>query len=62
MRNNKINDCEAVSTSATFGKRFKTRRPIPKRGQIKRKIAAKAFQTLVSVIAAAPPPPPNATL
>lgn len=62
MRNNKINDCEAVSTSAAFGKRFKTRRPIPKRGQIKRKIAAKAFQTLVSVIAAAPSPRPNATL
>ncbi|KAI3453747.1 hypothetical protein Pfo_010410 [Paulownia fortunei] len=45
----KVND---ASAAAAFSKNFKRRRPIPQRGQIKMKIAAKAFQSLVSIVSA----------
>ncbi|KAL0327762.1 UNVERIFIED_CONTAM: hypothetical protein Sangu_1854200 [Sesamum angustifolium] len=45
----KVNDAAAA---AALRKRFKGRRLIPQRGQIKRKIAAKAFQSLVSIVSA----------
>lgn len=48
MRTN-VND---ASTSTSFSKNLKRRRPIPHRGQIKMKIAAKAFQSLVSIVSA----------
>ncbi|KAG8382201.1 hypothetical protein BUALT_Bualt05G0052100 [Buddleja alternifolia] len=42
-----VND---ASAAAAFRKNLKRRRPIPQRGQIKMRIAAKAFQSLVSII------------
>lgn len=56
MRNNKVNDSqEEPAANAASEKRFKkTRSPIPRRGQIKRKMATKAFQTLISVVSPAP--------
>lgn len=40
-----------ASAAAIFGKNLKkTRRTIPRRGQIKMRIAAKAFQSLASVV------------
>lgn len=48
MRSN-VND---ASAAAAFGKNLKRRRPIPQRGQIKMKIAAKAFHSLVSIVSA----------
>ncbi|KAI3468699.1 hypothetical protein Pfo_025362, partial [Paulownia fortunei] len=47
----KVNDA-SVAASAAFNKNLKRRRPIPQRGQIKIRIAAKAFQSLVSVVSA----------
>ncbi|OVA13964.1 hypothetical protein BVC80_1787g33 [Macleaya cordata] len=36
--------------SAGFGGNFRGRRPMPKRGQIKSKIAARAFHSIVSAL------------
>lgn len=43
----KVND---ASSAAASSRNLKRRRPIPQRGQIKVKIAAKAFQSLVSIV------------
>ncbi|KAH6769012.1 hypothetical protein C2S51_014348 [Perilla frutescens var. frutescens] len=40
------------SSAAALSRNLKRRRPIPQRGQIKMKIAAKAFQSLVSIVSA----------
>ncbi|KAK3227837.1 hypothetical protein Dsin_007699 [Dipteronia sinensis] len=47
--NNKIRDIPA----GTVSKSLRSRRPLPKRGQIKSRIAANAFQSIVSVISRA---------
>ncbi|KAL7150398.1 hypothetical protein ABFS83_05G109300 [Erythranthe nasuta] len=44
----KVND-DPTSASA-FSKNFKSTSPVPQRGQIKIKIAAKALQSLVSIV------------
>ncbi|GAA0153442.1 hypothetical protein LIER_11679 [Lithospermum erythrorhizon] len=52
---NKINDAKPASMVATLDREFRSRqRLVPKRGQIKRRIAAKALQTIASVISTVP--------
>ncbi|KAL3619240.1 hypothetical protein CASFOL_036810 [Castilleja foliolosa] len=43
-------------SAAALSKNLKERRPIPQRGQIKMKIAAKAIQSLVSIVSSASSP------
>ena len=44
------NSNDATSASAALNRSLKRRRAIPQRGQIKLKIAAKAIQSLVSIV------------
>ncbi|PON97802.1 hypothetical protein TorRG33x02_063920 [Trema orientale] len=47
---NKVGD---VSDAAAMTKDFRCRRPLPKRGQIKSRIAASAIHSIVSVLSRA---------
>ena len=49
---NKVNDGEADTTA--LKKNEAARRPLPKRGQIKSKIASKAYKAIVSVMSPVP--------
>ncbi|KAK3020221.1 hypothetical protein RJ639_046853 [Escallonia herrerae] len=49
--NSKISDVHEAAT----GESYRSRRPLPKRGQIKSRIAANAVHSLVSVISRASP-------
>lgn len=50
IMNNKVRDTPAAAAGS---RSFKSRKPLPKRGQIKSKIAANAFKSIVSVLSKA---------
>lgn len=50
IMNNKVRD---IPAGAVVSRSFKSRKPLPKRGQIKSRIAANAFKSIVSVLSKA---------